>query len=154
MLCEPLNGWRRYSFGPVWTEVMTWIEQQNAGTLPQTVNVAGCRIAVEDTQTRRLDCALYETHRRMIDVQVLLHGQEWMYVASADNLPLLDPFDETRDLGFHVTPACELGRLTLHPGMFALLFPWDAHMPLVAINDIPAPVRKLVAKIPLDALKL
>lgn len=44
-------------------------------------------------------------------------------------------------------------RVTLRPGMFVLAFPWDAHMPAIATGT-PAPLRKCVAKIPLEALLL
>ena len=54
---------------------------------------------------------------------------------------------------FSPAPA-EVTRVTLAPGTFALLFPWDAHLPAIAPDDAQAPLRKCVGKIPLEALRL
>lgn len=154
MLCESLKNWHRYNFGPVWREVMTWLEKEGSNAALGPHEVAGCSIGVSDVESKRLDSCLFETHRRMTDVQVVFAGAEWLYTADATNLALIDPFDEGKDMGYHVVPSTEMTRVTLRPGVFTLLFPWDAHMPLVAIDHTPAPVRKAVAKIPTEWLEL
>ena len=153
MLCEALTNWKRYDFGPTWSEVMTWLER-HAANLSAPASAAGCEVHLDVGKTKPLDCCLYESHRKMVDVQLVLEGAEWMYIAPSEGLALLDPFDEQKDCGFHILPAWESARITLHPGIFALLFPWDAHMPLAAIDNTPAPIKKIVVKIPLSRLKL
>lgn len=155
MLCEAIGCWRNYDFGPAWSGVMSWIEQHAAGSAEGfETTLSGCRIGVSGVKTKTLDCALFESHRVMADVHVILDGEEWMYIAPSTGLAGIDPYDEARDIIFHVTPPSETARLTLRPGVFALVFPWDAHMPLVAVEGRVSHVRKLVAKIPMDMLTL
>ena len=151
MLCESLNNWKRYDFGPTWNEIMGWITD-HAATLTQSITVAGCDVRLSEGQTKRLDCCLYESHKKMVDIQMVLAGKEWIYVTSSAGLPYLDPFNNEEDLGFHIIPDHEIARISLQPGVFAMLFPWDAHMPLVAVDNEPAPIKKLVVKIPLEKL--
>lgn len=154
MLCDTLSHWKKYDFGPAWREAMTWLETHGHSARPGPHTVGDCKINVSETTTKRLDSSLFESHRRMVDVQIVFEGAEWLYTASTDDLAYIDPFDEDKDVGFHVVPPCETARATLTPGTFALLFPWDAHMPLAAINNEPAPVRKAVVKIPLELMNL
>lgn len=154
MLCESLANWNKYDFGPVWREVMGWLATEGPTAALGRHEVAGCGVFMDDVVTKRLDSCLFETHRRFTDVQVVYSGAEWLYTADAAGLALIDPFDADKDIGYHVVPTTEMTRITLHPGVFTLLFPWDAHMPLVAIDSNPVPERKAVAKIPTDLLKL
>ena len=36
-------------------------------------------------------------------------------------------------------------------GTYAIYFPWDVHIPAVQAGDSPAPIRKIVIKVPADA---
>ena len=154
MLVESLQDWKRYDFGPLWHEVMTWVEA-HTDIADGEYNVAGCTIKVATGTTRPWGAARYEFHRRMADVQVVLQGEEDVY-----NLPLhtlttpsaQDAFDEARDLGFF-DDTLRLSPVRLVPGIFALLLPWDAHMPSMAVAS-PATVRKMVVKLPVDKLSL
>lgn len=154
MICDTLAHWRMYDFGPAWAEVMTWLETHGATAAPGRHEAGGCTVMVSEATTKRLDSTLFETHQAMADVQIVFEGAEWLYTADAKDLALLDDFDDVKDIGFHVVPPVETSRVTLVPGTFTLLLPWDAHMPLVAVNNVPAPVRKAVAKIPVDKLRL
>ena len=153
MLFESLNNWKRYNFGPLWTELMPWIEQ-NAPTLADgKYEHQGCSVAVFSQLTKPWGEELFEAHTRMVDVQMLLAGQEALYFAPLAGLHPTAPYDATRDVVFF-SEMPKTGMVRLEPGYFALLMPWDAHRPSVALEQGPAPVRRLVAKIPLDALHI
>lgn len=154
MICDTLSHWNKYDFGPAWQAVMAWLEAADPNTAPAIYTVDGCSINISDVSTKTLDSCLYESHKRMIDVQLMLSGMEFLYTASAENLAYIDPFDEEKDMGYHVVPSCETACVTLAPKTFAVLFPWDAHMSLVAVNSKPAMVRKAVAKIPVELFLL
>ena len=154
MICETLNNWQKYDFGPVWNEVMAWLEK-NAATMDGKTTVAGCEVRYEAGDTKTLDCCLYESHKKTVDIQLLQHGREWAYVAPSEGLPYLnDEYNDAKDVGRHIVPSQEYARLTLTPGVFAVYFPWDAHMPMVAVNNDPEPIIKIIVKIPFDKLDL
>ncbi|WP_028587814.1 YhcH/YjgK/YiaL family protein [Desulfocurvus vexinensis] len=86
-----------------------------------------------------------EVHDRYIDVQCVLAGVDHMgwKPRRACVLPR-EPFDPARDVGFFADEPDAW--LDVRAGQFAILFPHDAHMPLVC----PGPVHKVILKVALD----
>lgn len=156
MLVDHISNWQKYGFGPAWEEVMTWLAQKaadHAGLEDGQHQAGGCIINVNSLLSRIRSQCQYEYHRRFCDVQMVLDGEEWFFQATGTGLVPCGEFDEIRDIGFYSPEPPEMTRVTLRPGMFVLVFPWDAHMPAIATGD-PSPLRKCVAKIPLEALHL
>lgn len=91
--------------------------------------------------------AVFESHRRHIDLQVVLEGCEWIEVIDRERLGVRQEFDPERDFMLHGDHA-GASRLQLAPGEAAIFFPIDAHMPSVRVEGQAARVRKTVVKIP------
>ena len=131
MIVDHISNWRRYGFGPAWEQMMCWLENYAPGG-------SGSLAGLKDG-----------THP-------LADG--FVNVATLTSRPLSGTlngaFDDQRDIGFFQPAPAEVSRVTLAPGTFALLFPWDAHLPAIAVDGVPAPLRKCVGKIPLEALRL
>jgi YhcH/YjgK/YiaL family protein len=83
-----------------------------------------------------------EAHRRYIDVQYLALGRELLGFAPI-GLCEPKPYDDAKDCLFLAGP---VDFLPLQPGMFAVFFPHDAHMPGIAVAA-PEPVKKIVVKV-------
>ncbi len=86
--------------------------------------------------------ARLEHHRRYIDIQIAIEGDErigWMPVECCQDRD--GPFDATRDIGFFLEEPHSW--LTLRPGTFAIFFPADAHAPLAGTG----PIRKAIVKV-------
>lgn len=86
-----------------------------------------------------------EAHRRFIDIQLTVSGDEeigWRPLAECVN-PRGD-FDAGRDIGFFADPP--LVWLPVPAGYFAVFFPEDAHAPLAGRGAL----RKLIAKVPVS----
>ena len=161
MIVDHISNWRRYGFGPAWEEVMRWLENYAPGgsgsvsSLEDGVHpVAGGFIIVATMTSRLRSACRYEYHKRFCDVQMVLEGREWLFNAATAGLTPDGAFDARNDVGFFSPAPAEVARVTLAPGTFALLFPWDAHLPAIAPDDAQAPLRKCVGKIPLEALRL
>lgn len=101
--------------------------------------------AVSTYTTKSPEEASFEAHRKYIDVQILLAGQERIDVTQRTDLPAEKPYDETTDAMFYTSPPTATSVL-LDPGQFIVLFPHDAHRPGLSGNT-PSDVRKLVIKI-------
>jgi YhcH/YjgK/YiaL family protein len=96
--------------------------------------------------TRLASAGKWESHRRYIDIQYILQGEELMGWANKSRLTVTEPYDPARDV------ACHQGTGSLIHGpadYFAIFYPEDAHMPCLAVNDRPSPVRKIVLKVAL-----
>lgn len=85
--------------------------------------------------------ARLETHRKYIDIHYLLAGKETVgWRAAAECKGVEQEYNAGNDLMlFHDDPSFWF---TMHPGMFAIFFPWDAHAPLVSEGNI----HKVVVK--------
>ena len=94
---------------------------------------------------QRGDC-FYESHRRYIDVQCILEGEEVIDVVAIPELEIEKPFHEAKDLIIYKDVG-QGSRLKLHAGQAAVFFPEDGHMP----GQFPSAtglVRKTVIKVP------
>ena len=101
-------------------------------------------VQVMSYQTKPLAEATFEAHRRYIDIQILIEGEELCYYAPLQGLVASLPFDQGKDIGFY--KGAEGSSFPLRPGTFALFFPHDAHKPSCDFKG-RSPVRKAVVKI-------
>ena len=83
MIFDSLEHRHAYALGPIWHAVMDYLTELNADAEPGRHHVAGCDINVTRAETRLFSSGRYETHRRMVDVQMALSGNEWFFYAPA-----------------------------------------------------------------------
>ncbi len=89
--------------------------------------------------------AKFETHRNYIDVHSLIAGEETIGYADASALETVKPYDPSDDAVLFSVPA-SYGKLEMHPGLFAVFFPGQAHLPGCNLNGVHE-IRKVVVKV-------
>lgn len=100
-------------------------------------------VNVQAFTTRPLAEGRWEAHRRYLDLHYVIEGRERIGYAPAGSLTL-GVYDAERDF---MPLTGEAGAFVpVTSGSFLLLWPDEAHMPGLAV-DQPAPVRKVVVKI-------
>lgn len=92
----------------------------------------------------------FESHRKYIDIQVVVAGDETMEVADVARATVKDPYVEARDLIVYADVA-SASALRLRTGEAAVFFPADVHMPSLRTGEGAAFVRKSVLKVPVGA---
>jgi biofilm protein TabA len=101
---------------------------------------------VQRYQPKPLSKAVWEAHRKYVDVQYVFHGAERIgYAAAREDTPLVEPYNGEKDLVLYDV----LGDFfELQAGSFAIFGPQDIHAPgLVAKGSSPdAWVHKVVVK--------
>ncbi len=90
-----------------------------------------------------------EGHKKYIDIQFMLEGQEIIGWASAKTVPIMRLYDDSKDVWTGEFPASRLTLLRLSTGQAAILYPSDAHIPQIADGE-PTPVKKIVVKVALS----
>jgi YhcH/YjgK/YiaL family protein len=97
---------------------------------------------VEQVPGKVKEAARLEAHRRYIDIQLVLEGDEQMgWKPLADCFNPVSEHSEERDIRFfHDAPA---SWVAVPPDHFCIFFPEDAHAPLVSSGM----VRKVIFKI-------
>lgn len=90
----------------------------------------------------------FEAHRKYIDVQVLLDGEESIDVSLEADLPVLEAYDEQKEVVF-LQPPRHVASLAMRPGLFAVFYPHDIHRPGCRLGG-ERRVRKMVMKLAVE----
>ena len=98
-----------------------------------------------------LESQIIESHRKEIDIQVLLQGQELIKVYSSDQVTIKTPYNPDIDCQFYENPNEAHSEIVLKEGRFAVFFPQDIHNPLNALAE-PIRLKKIVVKLNLEWL--
>lgn len=111
---------------------------------PGRYNIVGDDLIaiVEHSQGKPREHAQLEAHRKYIDIQLVLEGDEQMgWKPLADCLNPVSEHSEEKDIRFfHDAPA---SWIAVPPDHFCIFFPEDAHAPLVGSGQI----RKVIFKV-------
>lgn len=112
-------------------------------------------LQVLDLSTASREDLRPEIHRKNIDVQFLAAGgpEEAGFYSDDGSFQVdEDLLDTPRDILFYKNASeAPEGRLMMVPGTYAVYFPWDVHIPAIQRTPSPAPIRKIVVKVPMDA---
>ena len=94
-------------------------------------------------ETQPIQGGTLEAHRKYIDIQVVISGEEYIGYAPLADQPPVDAFDTEKDIGFYQGGG---SFIRISAGMFAVFYPPDAHLPGRHI-ETPAHVKKVVLKV-------
>lgn len=97
---------------------------------------------VQEYQTKPLNECKLESHKKYIDIQYVIQGEELMGVTTKSNQTILEQ-NEEKDYTFY-EGTTSLVRVS--KGMFTIFFPDDLHQPCVQ-SDSPSQVKKVVIKV-------
>lgn len=103
---------------------------------------------VQRYTTEPMEKGRTEAHEKYIDIQYLAEGKEMMGYCLLEELEVDTPYNEQKDIIFYKQPK-DIGRIHLLPGVFAILFPQDAHCPKCQL-DGPTDVLKVVVKVKIN----
>ena len=90
------------------------------------------------------DKTISEAHRKYIDIQYMVEGEEIIGVADISCEKELTEAKEENDVWFY---NCETEPLTLSAGKYMVLYPNDLHCPGVATKGTALTCRKVVVKV-------
>ena len=101
---------------------------------------------VQEYETKPIQEGKLEAHKKYVDIQMILEGEEFMGYAPLGGQTATKPFDPDKDIGFFDG---EAWFTRFRKGMFAIFFPQDAHLP-GRYTEKPSAVKKIVLKIQLS----
>lgn len=116
----------------------------------QKIELAGGAFAIEQVyETKARADGFFESHRKYIDVQVVVEGEELMEVVDASRIATRGEFSADRD--FQAYEDCTAtSQFRVMPGEATIFFPVDVHMPTLRTGPSPVLVRKTVVKVPVN----
>ncbi len=98
-------------------------------------------------ETKDISLCKFEAHKKYIDIQMLLSGQERLDYTSVTGLSVSEEYDLQRDVMFFHSPSEYVDTVALKPFKFAVLYPYEAHRPQMNISNTSQIVKKVVVKI-------
>jgi biofilm protein TabA len=149
MLIDYLQNADRYCrLHPGFAGAFAFLRGGNLAQLPDgRHDIDGDRLFafVSRDQGRGREQSLLEAHRRYIDVQYVIRGEDCIgWLPTSDCERVSSPYDAEKDLVlFFDRPATWLA---VSSGMFAVFYPEDAHAPLATRG----PIHKAVVKAAVD----
>ena len=152
MIIDSIQVFDRYvGLNPLFSAVAEFLRTTDLNSLPTGITkIQGddLFINVQEAPAKTRGEARFETHRRMIDIQVPFNGSEEYGWAPASSLPEA-AYDEAIDMTLHDPAAPKTPEdvattyFMLHPGQFAIFFPEDGHAPAIT----PTGLRKVIIKV-------
>jgi 3-deoxy-D-manno-octulosonate 8-phosphate phosphatase (KDO 8-P phosphatase) len=100
---------------------------------------------IQEYTTKAAEECKLESHKRYIDIQWMLDGEEKIQVSDIYSLEMKVPYDSEKDLMFWKDRSY-MTEIILKSDSYVVLYPENAHKPAVMV-DKPIKVKKLVAKI-------
>ena len=103
---------------------------------------------INSYQSRSVEDALFESHRKYIDIQVVLNGCEYIGVYRGQQPEIVELYSPEKDVQFYKHPN-KYSQILMEPGSFLILFPEDYHYPGCYVES-PEQVKKLVVKVAVE----
>lgn len=149
MITDLLEQWRRYtSLSPRFAAAFEFLEELPGNQPDGRFEIDGdhCFALVQSYTTKPSAQAMFEAHRRYIDIQFIQAGREtilWSPLAALTQVT--QPYAAEKDVSFFANPP-QWTPINLCAGQFAIFFPEDGHAPGIEYGGL-VEVRKTVIKI-------
>lgn len=107
-------------------------------------------VNVIDYESLKINTVGYETHKKYIDIQYAIAGEELVAIRQLPTLKITTPYNEERDVAFCADDHKPYTEVRLGNGYFVILNSNDAHMPQLCTEE-PMPVKKAIVKVSVEA---
>ncbi len=150
MISDSLENLNKYrSAIPHSKEVSDYLNTTNIFSLEVgKYQIAGdsAFILIQEYLTKEESEKKWESHRRYIDIQIVLTGQEFIGYSPILFLKSKRGYDKEKDIIFYEDDSLEFGKILVPANYFCLFFPEDAHKPGLNVSR-EGPVKKAVIKV-------
>ena len=132
-----------------WDQAFTFLKNSDLKNFPlgkKELDGDSLFVSVDEYLTKDKNDTRYESHRKYIDIQYIIEGEEMMGLAPLDKVEpdVVEPYNAEKDIAFYQYDGGEY--ITATPKNFVLFFPTDAHRPVMKVNE-NAKVKKIVVKL-------
>ena len=146
MIFDKISNIKNYKEIP--TEVADFILSLTPETYPGHYEISTDIYANIDCYTTKAEGeGKLESHKKYIDIQLLLDGVERLDFTDTADLTVSETYNPDKDIMFYAKPGEFLNSVKLEYGNFIMLYPHEAHQPQMSIKT-PQNVKKVVVKIP------
>jgi len=145
MITDTLDNLGKYAaVNPLFADVVAFIESHDLAAMEDgkyPIKGTDLFVNIQTAHGKKPEEAAFETHRRMIDIQIPLSAPEaygYMPLGDLPEMPYNEEKDVTKYQGIEArTTVC------CRPGEFAVFFPQDGHQPCIGEGDIKKAIFKV-----------
>lgn len=102
---------------------------------------------VQDYKTKSFEEGKFEAHKKYIDIQFLVKGEENIFVGKIEDFQSQVEYDDEKDIEFFSSLRDDsYNTVNLKENEFVILLPSDVHMPSIAASETTY-VKKVVVKV-------
>ena len=101
--------------------------------------------------TKNRESCFFESHKKYIDIQYMVKGNEIMDITSIDNLKIVNDYDEKTDFIKYENKSENISSLLIKEKELAIFYPNDAHQPCIK-TDKNELIYKAVIKVPVNKI--
>ena len=98
---------------------------------------------IDEYNTRSKDVSMPEIHKKYLDIQYIISGNELMGYAPFNNQKVVTEYNAEKDIAFLTG---EVSFFDFKENHFAIFFPEELHMPCIS-KDQSSPIKKVVVKV-------
>ena len=147
MIVTEINNLSTYvGVNPYFERLINFLKTVDLDSLPEgKIDIEGdelfgnCFSYVADGQPGDF----FETHRKYLDIHLVLENTEDMAVSSVKSTTVSQPYNNEKDIELYEGKMEQL--IHLKSGECLITFPEDLHQPKVRVNDLP--LKKVVFKV-------
>lgn len=147
MIIDKIENWKIYFkasvFNDIFEELKTYSLDTKNGTYKNHDNYY-FKVMSYDT---KLESNIIESHRKEVDVQILLAGNENIKIYNEADVEVMEAYETESDCQFYTKKGDPLTEINLRPGYMAIFFPDDIHHPQFAVGNKIDTLKKIVIKI-------
>lgn len=139
------NAYKYYCLGEEFEKAFKFLEDGGLAKLALGRHELGngTYASIDEYNGKLPENSLAEFHELYTDIQYVISGRERIGFAPAKEGKSED-FDSKKDVGF---VRSEMEYITLHEGMFAVLYPKELHQPGISTDGSCSLIRKVVVKV-------
>ena len=129
-----------------WDKAFIFLKEHNLDSLPKgkyLIDGDNVFATVSEAPTKNFDITNWESHRKYIDIQCIISGEEKMGIYAVAKAEVTKPYDINTDLAFYTASG---NFFVAGPGTFFLFFPSDTHRPNITPGGNKV-VKKCVIKV-------
>jgi YhcH/YjgK/YiaL family protein len=134
------------SLNPYFKQAFEYIRSNDLSKMEPgkiVLNGENLYISIMQNEGKAPEAAKMETHRKYLDIQIILTGQETMgWTALERCADAIDPYNSDKDIQFFMNKPTTF--VTLNPGEFVIFFPEDGHAPGIGKGTIKKAVVKVL----------
>jgi YhcH/YjgK/YiaL family protein len=147
MIVDKVENWKIYFKASVFNDIFDELKTYNLETKNGTYkNHKDYYFKVMSYDTK-VESSIIESHRREVDVQILLSGNENIKIYNETDVKVREIYDAESDCQFYSKTGNPITEVNLQPGYMAIFFPDDIHHPQFAVGNKIDTLKKIVIKI-------